>query len=222
MTPFVPIAIAAIVELWLATQLPLVVAWLPGWAGLATGWVAIAYAFNAPHLLGKLGAPRVAAVLLAPVQLTSKGSARLARRFGVTERSEILPGLWVGAWPRRGASPLAHVDVTAELPREVEPALWRCVPMLDGAAPPLAAWQEAVTQAVRWRREGHEVLVHCAYGQGRSVAVILGVLVHEGHFPDVESAYAYVRRVRPKARLTAAQRALVERGVALSRTNGSG
>ena len=213
MTPLAPILVAAVVELWLATQLPLLIAWLPGWAGLATGWVAVAYVFNAPQLLGKLSAPRTAALLLLPVRLTTQGSARLARRFGVSERAEVVPGLWVGAWPRSGSSPLAHVDVTAELPRRVEPAAWRCFPMLDGAAPRLDAWQAAVEQALACRREGREVLVHCAYGQGRSVAVVLGVLVAEGHFPDLESAYSHVRSVRPRARLTAAQRQVVERGL---------
>lgn len=213
MKPFAPILVAAATELWLATQLPLAVAWLPGWAGLATGWVAMAYAFNAPALLGKLTAPRTAGLLLLPVQLTAQGAARLARRFGVTERVEVVPGLWVGAWPRSGPSPLAHVDLTAELPRRVQPAAWRCVPMLDGAAPHLDAWQAAVDQALAWRREGRDVLVHCAYGQGRSVAVVLGVLVAEGHFPDLETAYSHVRSVRPRARLTAAQRQLVKRGL---------
>jgi protein-tyrosine phosphatase len=38
------------------------------------------------------------------------------------------------------------------------------------------------------------------------VAVVVGVLVREGHAPDTEAAMALVNRVRPSARLSGPQR----------------
>jgi protein-tyrosine phosphatase len=57
------------------------------------------------------------------------------------------------------------------------------------------------------------VLVHCAYGHGRSVAVAIAAMVEEGLAGTWEEAHARVLAVRPLARMTAAQRRLVARMV---------
>lgn len=211
MSPFLPILVVGGGELWLATLLPEWIGWFWGWAGASTTWAGVAYAVNRPGLLGKTHAPRLAAALLWPYLAFSRGVARAARKGGLVERVEVAPGLWVGAWPSRGDCRLAHLDLTAELPRRANPARYRNIPMLDGAAPDPAAYHAAVEQVLAWRAEGLEVLVHCAYGHGRSVAVVVGALVRAGIEPDVARAHARVLAVRPRARMSAPQRALVAR-----------
>lgn len=213
MNPAVAVGTTALVELWVASLLPAWAAWFPAWAGVSTGWLALAYGLRRPALLGKTHAPLVASALLAPVLLFAQGVARAAQRSPRHERQEIVPGLWVGGWPRPEDSPLAHLDLTAELPLQARPARYRNIPMLDGAPPHPDAWWAGVEQALAWRAEGHAVLIHCAYGHGRSVAVLVGVLVAEGWDADAEAALARVQAQRPRARLTEAQRAVVEAGL---------
>lgn len=193
-------------EAWLAWVTPPWVGWFFAWAALSTAWVGVAYLLRRPELLGKRRGTRVAAVALWPFLVFARGVAELAQRAGLPERAEVAPGLWVGGWPRAGPSPYAMLDLTAELPVRATPRAYRLVPMLDGAAPDAEAWETAVAQAVEWRREGLPVLVHCAYGHGRSVAVVIGVLVREGLEPDLQAAHARVLAVRPGARMVAAQR----------------
>jgi protein-tyrosine phosphatase len=104
---------------------------------------------------------------------------------------------------------MAVVDLCAELPRRGECAAYVAVPMLDGAVPSEQAWRTAVEAVGRFRGENTPVLVHCAYGHGRSVAVVIGHLVATGQEPDLDAALARVRRVRPAARLTPGQRRAV-------------
>lgn len=192
-----------------AWELPLCFAWLPAWLALVAGWVALVYLLERPRLLGKIDAPAVAAVLLYPFL----GSARiLVGRPGAgrSGRSEVAPGLWVGGWPAAGPDDLAHLDCTAELPRRAQPAAYRCVPMLDGTAMAPEALHEAVEQVVRWRAEGRPVLVHCAYGQGRSVAVTAVVMVRCGLASSLDDALDRIRALRPRARLVRGQRGVVE------------
>lgn len=189
-------------------------AWLGGWPAPVLGWVGsttifagVAYLARQPRWLGK-GTPW--AWVMLPVLLFARGVAASAQRLGLRERVEITPGLWVGGWPRNGAPELAQLDLTAELPRRGTALRYANVPMLDGAAPEPEAWARAVDVALGWRREGLPVLIHCAYGHGRSVAVLIGVMVADGIAPDFEAAHALVLRVRPRATMTPAQRARVK------------
>ncbi len=108
---------------------------------------------------------------------------------------------------------MAQLDLTAELPRRGDAAAYAAIPMLDGAVPDRATYDAAVACALAWRAAGTPVLVHCAFGHGRSVAVVIAVLVIEGHAPDADAALALVTRIRPRARMTPAQRAFVRRVV---------
>lgn len=202
-----PLFAVAALELWAAFHLPWWLGLWLGWAGLATGTVAVAYVFGRPSWIGK-GSRRHA--FFSPYLLFSRAVATVAQHIGLIERQEIVPGLWVGGWPRQGAEGLAQLDLTAELPRRGAAAEYRNIPMLDGAAPRREDFEAAVEQALAWRKAGYSVLVHCAYGHGRSVAVVIGVLVREGHAPDEQAAMAMVRQVRPRARLTPEQRRFVE------------
>ncbi len=202
-----PIFIVAGLEGWVATLLPLWAAVWVYWTAASTALVGLAYLLRRPRWLLK---ERGSRGLLLPVLLFSSAVAAAAQRFGLSERQEVVPGLWVGAWPRRGAPGFAQLDLTAELPRRGDADHYRNIPMLDGAGPRREDWEAAVDQVVAWRQQGASVLVHCAYGHGRSVAVIMGVLVRERLAHDAPSALAIVRRVRPRARLAPGQRQLMK------------
>lgn len=212
-----PFLIVGATELYLATWLRAggwpVLAGLCGWAGLATAWVGLAYLLNRPGLLSKRApAPIrwVARLLLLPYFLSAWGTAWVGVRSMRAARTELAPGLWVGGWPLDGAPGMARLDLTAELPISPDPLpSRRCVPMLDGVAPPPEVFAEAVAAALALRAEGRPVLVHCAYGHGRSVMVCLAVLVAEGAYPGWEEAHACVLRLRPRARMSAVQRAFL-------------
>ena len=216
--PFVPFLVVGLGEAALATQTPWWVALPLGWASAGTLWTALAYALARPRMLGKLDAPAIAAVLLAPVLRGARIAAVVVRKIdqrllgpGGSERIEVAPGLWVGGWPRRGAGDLAQLDLTAELPQRGTALRYACIPMLDGAPMSDADFHAGVAQVLAWRAEGLPVLVHCAYGHGRSVAVLVGAMVAEGLAPDWATAHAHVLAVRPRAKMTAAQRAVVAR-----------
>jgi len=180
------------------------------WAGLATGWVALAYALERPALLFKSTPFR--GVLL-PFTLASGAVARIANRLGVRERSEVAPGLWVGGWPQASSETWSQLDCTAELPRRGQAADYRCCPMLDGVAPTASALLPAVQQVLDWRAAGRTVLVHCAYGHGRSAIVASAAMVIAGDAPSVDDAIRRIKSLRPGARFSPSQRLAAERAV---------
>lgn len=210
LTKATPFAVLAALELWLCNRAGLALALPLGWAGISTAWLGLAYLAGRPALLGK----RLHLLpALAPIVLLAAIVARIGARVGITERSEVAPGLWVGGWPRRRTANEAQLDCTAELPRRGAALHYACVPMLDGLAVPRHALGEAVGLVRGWRGSGMQTLVHCAYGHGRSVAVACAVLVLDGDAVSVEDALRRIQRTRPGARLDRHQRASVERCV---------
>ena len=208
MLPALPFLLVGAGEVWLGAWLPPWAGWAPAWAGLATGWVGLAYLMRRPGWLAKDHPGRV---LLWPFLLWARGAARIGARIGPAPRVEVAPGLWVGGWPHAGAPGFAQLDLTAELPRRGAAVRYACFPMLDGAPAGAAEFEAAVAQARAWRREGLPVLVHCAYGHGRSVAVCIGVMVAEGLAPTWEDSHARVLAVRPLVRMTPGQRRMLAR-----------
>ena len=49
------------------------------------------------------------------------------------------------------------------------------------------------------RKQGHNVLVHCAAGHSRSVSIIIFYMIHKQGWKSVEEALAHIQRVRPTA-----------------------
>ena len=215
MNQALPLAVVVGLLLYLARLLPLWLALPTLWAALATAIVAFAYLRQDPQLLGKTR-PALR-LLLAPYLHFGRAVAGLWQLAGHTERHEITPGLWVGGWPIFGAPGLHQLDLTAEMPRQGSAAGYANVPMLDGAAMTAAAYAEAVGVAQAWREAGHPILIHCAYGHGRSVAVACGLLLAEGLAPDLDAAFALIQARRKRASLRPYQRAVVEAWWAQSR-----
>jgi protein-tyrosine phosphatase len=100
------------------------------------------------------------------------------------------------------------VDLTAEF---TEPAPFRTragyvsFPILDGSAPcprRLKAFVESLG--------AHAAYVHCAQGYGRAALVALAILLQTRGATTVEDGLARLREVRPRIRLSAAQRACID------------
>lgn len=200
--------IVAALELWVASMLPWWGGVFAAWLGLSTGFAGLAYVFNRPTWLGKTR--RWLRVLITPYLAFSRFIATAAQRAGLRERSEVAPGLWVGGFPRSGAPGLCQLDLTAELPRRGEAADYACVPMLDGRGMRPEAYDRAVRTALAWREGGRPVLVHCAYGHGRSVSVAVGVLVAEGLAQDIDAGVALIRQHRSHGGVRPYQRGVVQ------------
>jgi hypothetical protein len=157
--------------------------------------------------------------------------------------TRILPGWYLSGWFNdlqhlRDAGctsdRIAVLDMTCELPRRVfsSEALqvkYHCVPILDQTAPSPAQLCSAVRWCSEMRAEGMDVVVHCAFGHGRSatalVATLLcmgvrardGALVELGKTVGSEGACAgavadmeaVLQRLRPHVKLTSCQYALL-------------
>ncbi|HKV10384.1 MAG TPA: phosphatase [Thermoanaerobaculia bacterium] len=96
-----------------------------------------------------------------------------------------------------------YIDLTAEL---AEPAAirrcssYRCVPILDGAAPS----PEVLREAVRSLRPGR-TFIHCAQGHGRTGLFALAVLLESGGARNIEEGLQKLTAVRPGIRLSEQQ-----------------
>lgn len=137
---------------------------------------------------------------------------------------QVVPGVFVGprpfAWEAARVQAMgvtALVDMTAELPVAgvyCRPPFTRLrVPTLDRTQPTDAGLDRAVAWALARHGEGAGVLVHCAFGRGRSAMVTAAVVLALGRAETVEEAVAVVARARPLARLRSAQIAGLRRFV---------
>ncbi len=194
------------------------------WAWLALSFAAIcaAYAGIGPRLLGKQrggSISLVAGLLWLPYFLFTWGlwyAARLLKRK--PHAHEIIPGLWLGAWPdteaRLPKETALVVDLTAEFPRKGRRCDYLCFPTLDADAPTVDALKTAVAAI---QASSGTVYVHCAAGHGRSATVVAAVLIERGLATDVNSAEKYMQAIRPGVRLTSPQRQLLQRADGQSR-----
>ncbi len=66
---------------------------------------------------------------------------------------------------------------------------------------------EGVQWALKQHEAGREVLVHCAHGHGRSLVLMIAILVVSGRAGDFLEAYRMVKIARPRVRLNSRQHA---------------
>lgn len=130
--------------------------------------------------------------------------------------TEIFEGIYVGGWPSSAdklppGNP-AIVDCTCEFPRKLEVSgnAYLCVPTWDTRAPQPAEIESAVKWACRKRAQKRPVFVHCAYGHGRSVAVMCALLVALGLAEDWKNAEKTIREKRPYIRMNALHQKALE------------
>mmetsp|Transcript_4023 Transcript_4023/g.11534 ORF Transcript_4023/g.11534 Transcript_4023/m.11534 type:complete len:248 (-) Transcript_4023:85-828(-) len=128
--------------------------------------------------------------------------------------SHIADRWYVGGWPKasdiqllEGKEPqsAAVLDCTCELPRKTDRP-YLCIATWDTHAPTVEGFERGVKFALEKRDEGRSVLVHCAHGHGRSVAMLCAILIAEGKVQSVDEAESFIKKKRPRARLNRNQK----------------
>ncbi|EPS69094.1 hypothetical protein M569_05674, partial [Genlisea aurea] len=171
---------------------------------------------NLPILLGKStdgSFPLWSLIVFSPYLYFVRVFSAIRRlRSGEAPYTEIAEGLYVGGWPyapdKLPPSKPAVIDCTCELPRKNNLPLnaYLCIPAWDTRAPSPSDIERAVNWACRKRAQGVPLFIHCAYGHGRSVAVMCAVLVALGLAEDWKSAEKIVKEKRPYIRLNSLHR----------------
>ncbi|GFP97266.1 uncharacterized protein ynbd [Phtheirospermum japonicum] len=192
------------------------------YASLISFLVAIAShpSIDLPLLLGKGSDgkfPIWSLIMFSPYLYFVRAFSAL-RRFtsGEAPYTKVSEGLYVGGWPyspdKLPPGNPAIIDCTCELPRKNElPGLaYLCVPTWDTRAPQPAEIETAVNWACRKRAQKVPIFIHCAYGHGRSVAVMCALLVALGLAEDWKSAEKMIKEKRPYIRMNALHRKALE------------
>ncbi|XP_075495339.1 uncharacterized protein LOC142532778 [Primulina tabacum] len=192
------------------------------YASLVSLLVAIAShpSINLPMLLGKGSDgkfPIWSLVMFSPYLYFVRAFSAV-RRFTSREDpySKISEGLYVGGWPyspdKLPPGNLAIIDCTCELPRKMEVSghAYFCIPTWDTRSPQPGDIESAVKWACRKIAQKTPIFVHCAYGHGRSVAVMCALLVALGLAEDWKSAEKLIREKRPCIRINALHRETLE------------
>lgn len=191
-------------------------------ASLVSYLVAIAAhpAVNLPLLLGKRfdgTFPLWSIIMFGPYLLFIRVFIILRRLYSKEPLySEVSEGLYVGAWPSSfGHLPPgepAIIDCTCELPRSsaVLRNAYLCIATWDTRAPQPLEIENAVRWACRKRSQNKSVLVHCAFGHGRSVCVMCALLVALGLAEDWKSAEKMIQERRPFIKMNSLHRKSLE------------
>ncbi|KAH7547744.1 hypothetical protein JRO89_XS14G0009700 [Xanthoceras sorbifolium] len=168
---------------------------------------------NLPMLLGKQpdGSFPIWSIIMFSPYIYFVRVFSFMRRLSSGEEpySKVCEGLYVGGWPfapsKLPPGNPAIIDCTCEFPRikEFEGHPYLCVPTWDTRAPQPGEIESAVKWACRKRAQNRPVFVHCAYGHGRSVAVMCALLVALGIVEDWKKAEILIRERRPYIRMNA-------------------
>ncbi|KAL2555639.1 uncharacterized protein Fot_00378 [Forsythia ovata] len=192
------------------------------YASLVSFLVAIAAhpSVNLPMLLGKGTDGRFpiwSLIMFSPYLYFVRLFSALRRlRSGEAPYSEISEEIYVGGWPyspdKLPPGNPAIIDCTCELPRKMELSghAYLCIPTWDTRSPQPAEIESAVKWACRKRAQKTPVFIHCAYGHGRSVAVMCALLVALGLAEDWKNAEKLIREKRPYIRMNALHRKALE------------
>lgn len=110
----------------------------------------------------------------------------------------------------------AILDVTVEFDalgskRLSELAEYLNIPVFDHSRPRSGQLHKAIRWIHEQRREGKNVLIHCALGQGRSVAVLLGYLIFLERSKSLQEHMESIKEVRTTAQPNRQQLAMLEK-----------
>jgi hypothetical protein len=208
---FVVVAIAAADSVGWVVVLPL-------YAALSFVLLAAAYAGAGPRLLLKRATGRrsvFAWLLFAPYFLLNAltfGLYRLLSREPAYV--QIAPNLFFGrrltAREAEAAGWVNILDLAAEFPAALVPAVYRSLPILDATAPT----ENELRSAVEWIAAAvgsGPVYVHCALGHGRSACVVIAYLLSVRAVGTVAEGVQRLQSLRPGVRLHPPQLRLLRR-----------
>lgn len=130
--------------------------------------------------------------------------------------NQITSDYFIGGWPnsKKNTPPLCNLailDVTCELPLQVEASGYLMIPVWDTHAPSSIQIEIGVRWALKQEREEKRcILIHCAHGHGRSACMMAAILIAKGLVGTVEEAEAMMKKERPRVRLNPRQKEAVE------------
>ncbi|KAL7590784.1 hypothetical protein Lser_V15G36507 [Lactuca serriola] len=175
---------------------------------------------NLPMLLGKNtdgSFPIWSLLMFSPYLYFVRGFSALRRlKSREAPYSEVSKGLYVGGWPsspeKMPPGNPAVIDCTCELPRVsgLSKNGYLCVPTWDTRSPDPGAMESAIRWALRKRTQNTPIFIHCAYGHGRSVALMCALLVGLGVVDDWKNGEKLIREKRPYIRMNALHRKALE------------
>lgn len=209
-------------------------AWAGEPAGLLLLWPALALAVVALCCAGlgvrgfqidRRGAMHWSArVLLLPYLLAARLNARLWTR-GLPAARVLRPGLWLASLerlrtdpPRTPVTPPLLISLCAELPVAGAASGTSgvlCLPMLDLVPADPARLRAAASLITAAHVQGRPVVLACALGFSRSVAVAACWLVRSGRAMDAADALRQIRLMHPHATLDAGWLQAVQRASTL-------
>ena len=155
------------------------------------------------RLDGTIGWP--SRLMLLPYLLIAMVNSRLWT-YHDKKTVKITDQVYLGRFPdNKDLEPFKTVvDLTCEFTKPHTDKEWHSSPMLDlVSAPPEQI--TAAANAIEKSLNKGSVLVVCALGYGRSVAVVAAWLIRNGYAKDASSALEQLRICRPKMRLSAEQ-----------------
>eukprot|EP00750_Incisomonas_marina_P012484 INCI16892.1.p1 GENE.INCI16892.1~~INCI16892.1.p1 ORF type:complete len:252 (-),score=27.42 INCI16892.1:175-930(-) len=137
------------------------------------------------------------------------------QRGGVDFCTEVVPGWHLGGWYSEvaagrvsgGVSNIAVVDLTTEFPERLVSEHYCLVPIWDGTAPTVAQFRRATDFVAEHRRHGRAVVVHCAFGVGRSTTMMIAAMRRLGLCESVDEGLALIRKKRSVCKLNSLMRA---------------
>ncbi|KAL4424957.1 hypothetical protein ABPG77_002842 [Micractinium sp. CCAP 211/92] len=158
--------------------------------------------------------------LLWPYHVGLRAKLALQRRLSSEPSfSQVTEHYFIGAWPsEQKLVPVVHpavLDVTCELPLQVQPPAYLNLAVWDTHAPTAQQIEVGVQWALAQRAAGRPVLVHCAHGHGRSATVLAAILIAEGRAQGASEAEALMKAERPRVRLNKRQKAALLAWLAL-------
>ena len=132
----------------------------------------------------------------------------------------MFDNVWVGDWfgslegcPKgKGFVKWAGVlDLTNEMPRLNASVAddYLNIPCWDGTPARTVEIRKAVDQLQKWMKKG-PVLIHCAFGKGRSATICVALVLALGKAKTVEEAVAFVRKGRPQIKVNKLMRSVLD------------
>lgn len=174
-------------------------AWLLLWPAFCLLMIGLGYSGMGVNVFQKGRDGRMspsARVLLAPYQLGSWISFLYFRRKAALS-DPIVPGVFLGSFPRNQPQAKAVLDMTSDWPRSrfTRKCAYIACPRLDLVAPDVDELQESVVALESLMKEG-DVLVHCALGLSRSAIVVVAWLMKQRRAGNIDDAINIVQSAR--------------------------
>ena len=105
---------------------------------------------------------------------------------------------------------IAVVDLTTEFPERLRSPNYCLLPVWDGTAPTMDHFRIAVAFIKTHRAAGRTIVIHCAFGVGRSTTMLIAAMLYFRICSSIDDGLKMIQRKRPCCRLNAGMRSSLE------------